>query len=482
MRYSLALVLLIFNISAFSQDSTALENDRVLISLEDIFENAKLNHPIIKQSNLQDRFAEAQLTGAKGMLDPKIESRYAEKNFKDTEYYKKFYNALKIPVWFPIDPKIEAYRNTGQYLDGEEYVSASSDYWQFTAGVSLPIGKGLFIDERRSMIKQARIYSDIAESEKIKLANKTLLEITKSYWDWYFASKQYELMEQSLSIAEELFRRIKIDYSFGEAAVVDTVQAKITYQNRLVDYTQARYDLINSRLKLSIHLWGENDVPLEISEKAQPTIEHSLWVVPEDSSLNTITDWAHKYHPEIQKILAKQKQLEVEEQWNKESLKPELNLSYSFIDAPINIDGLETPQFGENYKLGMDFSFPLYLRKERGKLQKTRIYQESVEFELLQTRQAIAADIRSTYAELETNRLLSEQYESLAQNYNRLFQAEMFNIETGESDLFKLNIQQDKYIEAQIKYLKVLVKFEKLKGQLPFASGLPYLSYLKLYE
>ncbi len=464
-----------------AQGSQAV-SDSLFLSLKDVFENAKAYHPIIKQANLQDQFADAQITGAKGTLDPKIESSYLEKSLRGTEYYNKFYNALKIPVWFPIDPKFEAYRNSGTYLSHEDYVSASSDYWQFTAGISLPIGKGLFIDERRSMIKQAKLYTHIAESEKIKLTNKILLDITKSYWDWYFAYQQFKLLEQSLSIAEELFRRVKVDYELGEAAVVDTIQAKITYQNRMADYTNAQLELVNSRLRMSIHLWDDNEIPLEISDNVYPVKDTELWVVPEDSAIYTLIDWALEYHPEIQKLKAKQQQLQVEEQWNKESLKPELNLSYSFIDAPINIEGLETPQFGDNYKIGMDFSFPLLLRKERSYLQKTRIYQASNQFELLQTRQKVVASIRSAHAELEANQQLAFQYESLANNYSRLFEAELFNIEIGESDLFKLNIQQDKYIESQIKYLKALVKFEKQKAQLPYASGLPHLSYLKLYE
>ncbi len=481
MRFYLIISWLVVGTVCYGQGAEP-KSDSLFLSLEDVIENAKLFHPIVRQANLQDRFAEAQITGAKGTLDPKIESGYQAKQFKGTEYYNKFYNAVKIPVWFPIDPKFEAYRNRGEFLSEENYVSPSADYWQFTAGVSLPIGKGLFIDERRSMIKQAKLYTYIAESEKIKLANKVLLDITKSYWDWYFSYQQFQLMEQSLDIAQELFSRVKTDYEFGEAAVVDTIQAKITYQNRQADYTNAQLELTNARLRLSIHLWDANDVPLEIAENVYPLNEDEFWIVPEDSAVNILIDWAIEYHPEIQKLKAKQQQLEVEEQWNKESLKPELNLSYSLIDAPFNIDGLESPQFGDNYKIGMDFSFPILLRKERSYLQKTRIYQESNQFELLQTRQKVVADIRSAFAELEANQQLAAQYESLANNYNRLFEAELFNIEIGESDLFKLNIQQDKYIESQIKYLKVFTKFEKQKAMLPYASGLPYLSYLKLYE
>ncbi len=482
MRLFLIFITLFFSQILSAQDSLQVQEDTIRLSLGDIMQQAIAHHPIIKQANLQEGFAEAELRGARGMLDPKIEAMYDYKEFKGTDYYDKLYGALKIPVWFPIDPKLEAYRNTGEYLDGEDFVSPTTDFWQFGAGISIPIGKGLFIDERRSMIQQAGLYANIAASEQIKLANMVLYDIVKSYWDWYFAYQQYELMQQSLSIAEELFRRVRLDYEYGEAAVVDTIQAKITYQNRLADYTNALVEINNSRLRLSIHLWDENNIPLELTELAIPEKEDGLWVIPEPDALETLVNWSLNNHPEIQKLSAKQQQLEIEERWNRESLKPELNLSYTFIDAPFNVDGFETPEFGENYKFGMDFSFPVFLRKERGKLQKTQLYQESIAFDLLQSRQDINAKIRASYNELIASQQLANQYRELAENYNRLLEAELFNIENGESDLFKLNIQQDKYIEAQIKYLKIEASFEKLKSKLPYAAGLPNLSYQKLYE
>lgn len=475
MRLLIAVVLLGSGLSLLAQDS-------LQISLDDVLELAKRNHPIIKQAGLQDQFAEAEIKAAKGTLDPKLASSFNRKEYKGTEYYSKFYNSLKIPVWFPIDPKIEAYRNSGEYLDGEQYVSPSSDYWQFTAGVSLPLGKGLFIDERRTLIKQAKIYSEIAEAEKIKLTNKALFTIVKAYWEWYFAYKQYELMEQSMGIAEEIFKRVKLDYEYGEAAVVDTIQAKITYQNRRADYINSQVQLNSAKLALSIHLWSNEGLPLEIPEGASPSATSTQWIVPADSTLSKIVTWATDNHPEVMKVSAKQAQYEVEQRWNRESLKPQIDLSYSFIDAPISYSGFEPIDIGENYKIGMDFSFPILLRKERGKLQKTKLYVESLEYDYMQTQQQIGAEIQSVFVELRASEQLTTQYQDLSSNYERLLEAEIFNIENGESDLFKLNIQQDKYIEAQIKFLKVKTTFEKLKAELPYVAGLPYLSYLKMYE
>ncbi|RED99536.1 TolC family protein [Marinoscillum furvescens] len=458
------------------------QTDTVYLALEEVLEMARSNHPLLAQARLQSDLADAQLRTARGTLDPKIESSYQLKNFKDKTYYDKFYNALKIPVWFPIDPKVEVYRNEGSYLNPESYVSSATDHWQVTAGVSLPVGKGLFIDERRMLIKQAKIYGSLAEAEQIKLANKALFTIIKSYWDWYLASEKLKLAISAQELAADIYDRVLTDYEYGEAAVVDTVQALITFQTRQADYTKAQLDWNQTRLALSIHLWGAEGIPLELSELAFPVPNQTFGVVPSDTSVQRLVSWATENHPEVIKLAGKSRQLDVEQSWNKESLKPEINLSYSLIDAPFSQDGISTPKWDENYKLGMDFSFPLLLRKERGKLQKTRVYKEQVELDLQLTRKAVENQILAEYNELLTLQTLRTQYQLMSQNYQRLYQAEIINLENGESDLFKLNIQQNKLLEANIKYLEAYVKFEKQKVQLPYTAGLPDLSYLQVYE
>ncbi|WP_421891080.1 TolC family protein [Marinoscillum sp.] len=473
-------VTILFLLAAFT--GRAQSSDSVALSLGDVYTLAKVNHPIIKQARLQDDMAVAELLFTKGQFDPKIQSNYNVKNLNETEYYEKFNNTLKIPTWFPLDPKVEVYRNQGEYINPESYVSSSQDYWQVSAGVSLPIGKGLFIDERRMLVTQAQLFSGLAEVEKIKLINKTLLTISKSYWDWYLAYKKYELTASAIEIAQEVLARTNMDYEYGEAAVVDTIQAKITYQSRQTDFEKAKLELLQSKLALSVHLWSDEGIPLELSNGTFPVAETSDFMVPTDSGFQRLVEWALSNHPDLRKLNTKREQLEVEQRWNRESLKPELNLSYSLIDAPFNNNGYETPDWDNNYKLGVDFSIPILLRKERGKLQKNRVYQEQIEFEMTQTRLALSNQLKSIYAELKTNQILAKQFSHMSRGYRLLFEAEVFNLESGESDLFKLNIQQEKYIGAQIKALEALVKFEKMRYQLPYEVGLPNLSYQELYE
>lgn len=475
----IALIFLLGSIPSYGQANS--REDTLSLDLYEVLDVVSQYHPIVRQANLQPGFAEAEIRFARGLLDPKVGASYDQKRLKGTQYHKKFNSALKVPLWFPIDPKIEINNTQGQFLNEEDKIF-NSENWQVTTGISLPLGKGLFIDERRAAIKQSRLYTNLAEAEQLKAINKVLFSVIKSYWEWYFAYQNYEVMRQSITIAEELFSRTKIDLQYGEAAVIDTVQALITLQSRIVDFEKAKLERQKAILTLSVHLWGPNDVPVEIEESTVPVYTDDFGLVPQDSSIQKLIDWSAINHPDILKLNAKKQQLEIEESWNRESLKPEINLSYSLIDAPINYQGTSSPDWDDSYKLGLDFSFPIFLRKERGKLQKTRLYIESTDFSIDQVSQEISAEVRAAFAELKTSKILAEQYSEMARNYQKLLDAEIFNLETGESDLFKLNIQQDKFLEAQRKYFDADLKFQKLKATLPYVIGLPDLSYRALYE
>ena len=479
-------LLLFFNATLnYGQDSLAVQ-DTVSLTLEQVLKMTVAFHPVVMQANLQSDEAEAILTSAKGTLDPKLELGYQLKDFKETEYYNLLTSTLKVPTWIGIDPKIEFERNSGEFLDPENFirtttdefgnvVSADSDVEQLTFGVSIPLGKGLFYDERRNAIQNAQAFSQIAQAEQTKDVNKILLTVIKDYWNWYVSYQRILLLTQAIDLSQNLFDRTLIDFEFGEAAVVDTLQAKISLQKRTVDFRKAQAEFEISKLNLGKHLWGDGLIPLEINSNVIPD-SLSLFLTPIEADLKNAIDFAMDNHPEINKLEGKRRQLEADQRWAKESLKPQVDLSYSFIDAPINPDFEgSTIEFGENYKMGVDFSFPILLRKERGKLQQTRLKIQSNEFQLAQSQLAIKNDVISYYTQSVAFQDLLAQYLGVSNNYARLLEAEIINLQNGETDLFKLNIQQDKYIEAQTEYFDALIKWEKSKAEYYYILGMPFL-------
>ena len=480
MRRYLSLVFLITVFFGAAQDSTRV--DTTYLSVESIIKMTLAYHPIVKQASLFNLEAEAILREARGQLDPKLALDYQLKDFKDTEYYNLLNTSFKIPTWIGIDPKIEFSKNRGDFLNPENFISSTTDYEQVAVGVTVPVGRGLFFDERRNAIKRADAFSQIAEAEQIKETNKILYTVVKDYWNWYLAYKKLILLNQAISLAQNLFDRTLIDYEFGEAAVVDTLQAKINFQKRKVDFRKAQLEYELARLNLAKHLWSENLIPLELLPNTIPD-STTLFSLPAENELKESIEFALTNHPEISKLEGKRNQLNADQRWAKESLKPQIDLSYSLIDAPLDPEfSTSSVNFGDNYKMGIDFSFPILLRKERGKLQQTQLKLQRNEFELAQSQIEIKNDVLGKYAQGLAFQDLLTQYAGVSSNYRKLLDAEIINLQNGETDLFKLNIQQDKFIEAQTDFYDAFIKWEKSKAEYYYITGRPLLGLPQVFE
>lgn len=462
----------------FSVDSTSQSEAFQTLSLEDFIRVVLANHPVIKQADLLSENALQEVRLAKGAFDPKISASWDRKNFKDTEYFNIFNASMTVPTWFPIDPKLSVDRNRGVFLSPENTIPEGDDFRQVTLGVSLPVGRGLLIDARRAAVKQARIFVEKTEAERLEMVNKALLESLKAFWEWHLAYGQFQLIEQSLDISQDIYERIKLDYQFGEAAVIDTVQAAITFQNRATDYQAAQITFRRASLQLSNFLWGINEEPIELKSDVIPDMSMTG---PQVMDLETLLEDAISIHPKLRQLSLKMDGLSVAEQLAKENLKPRVDLNYNLINAPISPEGAFTSiDLSNDYKFGIGFEFPLFLRKERAKLKQTRIKMADVGYENLVTRQQILNAIQANYFELTNGQTMVDLLEQTVENYERLLEAELLNLELGQSDLFRINFQQDKLLEAQLKLLKQRVTLEKSKLELYWAAGRPYLSFGEL--
>lgn len=459
------------------QDSLFILPDTVkAFTLENFYFLILENHPTAKQTYLLTDIAKQEIRLARGNFDPKLELSYQQKNLDGTEYYDLFDGSLKFPTIFPVDPKLGVQRNQGQYVNPENYISGQFDYQQFYAGLSVPLGRGLITDERRTALRQAELFSDMTEAEQIKLINKLLLEATKEYWQWYFAYYNYRIQNNGVRLAQEIFRRVKINALQGEAASIDTVQAQITLQERLVQQQEALLDFRNSGIQLSTYLWDSLSNPLILSLNMAPVRPSQNWSLTK-GALEELKIQAKQNHPELRKLSVKLEQLDVERKLAVEFLKPTLDANYTFLNQPFDPRWNSSFNLGENYKFGLDFAFPIFLRKERAKLAQTKIKISSTTFERGLAERDVLNQIETAYNTLDVTGSMIAQLSSMVENYERLLKAEFMNLENGESDLFKINIQQEKLIGSQAKFLKMLSEYEKSKALLYWSAGVSQLGF-----
>lgn len=98
-------------------------------------------------------------------------------------------------------------------------------------------------------------------------------------------------------------------------------------------------------------------------------------------------------------------------------------------------------------------------------------------YELTQTEREIINQLNMIFNQLVNTNQILEQQNAVAVYYQQLLNAEIFNLDNGESDLFKINIQQDKLIQSQSKLLKLKAEYEKMKATMYWAAGVRNLNF-----
>ena len=465
----LTLAVCLFSYRPGKAQATAQDTVQVL-TIQDFYQLILQHHPVASQAALLTEQARQELRIARGALDPVLSGKFSKKEFNGKEYYNIWTNTLRIPTWFGPEIRAGFDKTQGQYLNPE---NLTPDNGLSYAGISVPLGQGLFIDERRGVIQQARLFQEIAEAERVKLINKLLLDATKDYWDWQLHYTTTRVFQESLDLAAFRLKAVRIRVQEGDLAAIDTVEALTEVQTREVMLQEALVDYANARLRVAQHLWAEDYVPLELQEGTIPALDGVALTTLSAAEMQELLESARLNHPDLRKLELKGQQLSIERRVAADKLKPKLNADYNVLqsDFYMNADALERQHLGNNYKLGLSLSLPLFLREERGKLQLTKAKQQINALELTQSIREVEISILAAYNEwvaLEKQLLLQER---MVTNAKTLRDGEMIRFQNGESSLFLINSREMKLLEAQVKLLNLRAKYAKAKTLLYWAAG-----------
>lgn len=461
---------------SFAQSLKARVADTAQVfSLEDLQMLVFRYHPVIKQAALLSESAKANVMQSLGYFDPALKAGFSQKLFGNTNYYNKWSNELKIPLWLAgADLKIGYDRNVGTYVNPESRTNSDG---LSAIGLSIPLGQGLIIDARRSTLRQSKIMVQYAEAEQLKQINSVWYGVVKDYWNWYYAYRQHKLINEGVDLAQRRFEALSAQTMIGDKPAIDSVEAYITVQERIIQKEKTAIELLNARLVLSNHLWNEDGSPLELPEDAIPQRIIEKINRPTPQLLDTLIGQADR-HPELLKLSSKASQLAVEKSYRQEQLKPKLNLMGTLISNRTNFDG-NVPGYYDfnwsNYKLGVEFSFPLFLRAERGKLREVKIKQQELNYDLQQSGRTIRNDITSAFNDLSAYAAQVTVQTKSIENQQILLDGENQKFSLGESTLFLINSRETKLIDMKIKQESMIAGYEKTLAELYYKAGTRHL-------
>jgi outer membrane protein TolC len=433
-------------------------------SFDDFIQVVKTGHPTARQAELQKELGELAILKSKGQVDPEAFTEFNQKQFDDSRYYNLFDAGLKIPTWFGASFQAGYEQNAGDFLNPEN--STPTDGLLY-AGVSVPIGKGLLMDERRATLRQGRLYNETTKAEQVKMLNDLLLDAGKAYWNWFRAYNNVLVFEDAYTLAEQRYQAVKLGANIGERPAIDTLEAGIQRQTRQVQVRQASLEMKNARALLEIFLWQEGNIPLELEEGVIPRFENPLLL--EEFGTIVEMDSLLANHPEFAQAEIKLQSLEVDRKYQSEMLKPELNLKYNFLSSNA---GAESQVLLNNYTFGLQFSMSLFLRKERGDLKMTKVKIEQSERGLDQKRAQLNYKVDVALNEWQT---ISEQIviqQRTVSDYNGLLNGERSLFENGESSLFMVNSREMSFIQSQLKLNELISRRFQAEIKVNHALGI----------
>ncbi len=470
MKPILLIFLIGYSIEIFSQSDTS-----PILTQEAYFQGVMAYHPLVRQANLLTAEAAATLRLARGAFDPKLQSEVSQKSFDHKNYYTYTESGFKIPTWYGLEVKALFATSSGVYINPENNLPAAG---QAILGIKANLGAGLWIDERRAALQKARILQNANEAERGNAINDVLLDAAIAYWDWTKAFNEMQAIERALQVSKQRLQGVVASYEQGDKPALDTLETFIQVQNWEYERNNALLAFRNAGLRLSNFLWDEDDTPLEIAETLRPPLLNALDDQKTLPALSVFLQWVESQHPQLRAYQFKLDQLEIDRKLALEAFKPHLEVEYNLLGNGFQFGTSKSGKdnnlenlFLQNYKWGLNFSFPLFLRKERGKLELNRLKIMDTGYTLQQKRLEYLNKVRDAYNDWQNTQQQMALYEKIVQNYRQLLEAEMTKFELGESSIFLINAREQKWIEAQLKWIKLQADFQKNRNKVFWAAG-----------
>ena len=437
----------LFTTISFSQIEETLTFDAFIALVRN-------HHPLATKADIVAEIGALEVLQARGGFDPELYAKMNQKEFAGSDYYQYFDGGVKVPSWFGLSFLGGIEQAEGTYLNPERTLPANGLTY---AGVNLSLGQGLLMDQRRADLRKAQAAQKMSEEERRLLLNNLLLRASETYYYWQAAQKMVEINEEALRLAQERFNAVEQSAQLGDTPFIDTLEAGIQVQNRKLNLQESQLQLKNQRAFVGTYLWIDNIIPVELESNVVPQDDfaspmESLRTILLESNDTLLID-----HPLLRKMEFRLDQLDIERRLRAERLRPVLDLKYNLLNEPF-VDNFANNYTLNNYNFGVAFRFPMFLRKERGALQISKLQIQDLELEYQHQRQQLDFQTKRVFNIFKTSTEQLQLYRTTVRDLGLLLEGELTKFNSGESSLFLVNSREMNYINARLKLVDLEVK------------------------
>ena len=416
----------------------------------------------------------------------------------------------------------------GRWSVGLDYAENSSTYpagsQQFglrpedfnsslTASFTQPLLRGFGLEINRIQIEQAKNNLRISEAQLTQRVISVVEQTEAGYWTVFGARKSLDVARTSKSLAEDFLKQTKVRVEVGtlppieitnaEAQVASREESVIVAENSLRDSEDQLRQLM--RVDPSSLDWGKAIIPSDTPDFRAATVDYQAAI-----------DTAMKNRKELDEAQLNLRNIELDEKYRSNQLKPALDLTASYsasgydftstgqpagttevvadcdgnpltaeaclftIDTPAiaGIKGSRTEPFKEipkldntNWSVGAVFTLPIGNRAAKANLARTRLQKEQVQLNIEKTRQTIRVEVRQAARGLESSAQRVASAKSNVVLQRKKLDAEQKRFENGLSTSFQVLQAQNDLQDSENAQTAAEVSYSKALSRLAAAQG-----------
>ena len=418
-------------------------------------------HPQIEIARQWVRMGNAAQLAGSGQFDPVISGETEQKQWQQKTSYQWIRGEAKQNVFAGHSVRAGFDWGQGPWINPELQTEPNGIPY---AGIELALGQGFTMDKRRAEYLKSRAYGALYDNESRAEKNTLFYSASINFVYWLNYKAQLELMQYFKKLAQDRLEALKVAQRTGEKSVMDTVEASIYLQGRILEWREIQLQLNQSQNQLSTYVW---DNPQSVSDSVglqknketltlllEKALRKKSWELS-DSLLN----------PELIRYQIKSKLLDIETRYRKEFLKPQMQLKYNLLQPKSNAFTAEQMKWSAN------ISFPVFFRTPLGEY---RISREQLRMNAMEgTQKRIEWKAKSKALDYKL-KIIAEQIvqASLASNLSKtLLEAEQIKFQNGEGTLFLLNSRESKWLENQLKLTEFQTKWLNVYFDWVYTSG-----------
>ncbi|CAN5152863.1 TolC family protein [soil metagenome] len=324
---------------------------------------------------------------------------------------------------------------------------------EYYAGMTMPLLRGLKINEKTALEQQAKLGEPIAAQIFGLTRLEVLLKAAATYWDWVGSKARIDVAKSILSLSQMRVEQVKGRVQKGDSPAIEIAESEQEIQRRQALLIKTEREYQKASFALSVFLWDEAGSP-----KNLPTLQDVPVLTPLPT-LMTNSEWSEgrrlalERRPELKRIGLEREQAKVD-------LRLAQNQILPAVDAYLT-QGADTGKQGIGFVMrgGVAVSMPLRQRTARGLMQAAQLKMQKLNFDEKTEKFRIQTEVDDTVSAINTSWERYVATSSEVQKAQEVEAGERLRFAAGDSTVFLVNQRERTTAEAKIRLLEIHVEY-----------------------